>query len=304
MESDRTILSWAEIAHEADRVAGRAPIEAEAVFGIPTGGSVVGALVAPIVRVPLVDEDEARALGPDRVLVVDDLVDSGKTIKPWVEDGYATDVLFRKPHSPGFKHATERSGWLVFPWEHDPAPTDAVTRLLEYIGEDPSREGLLETPRRVTQAYAELTTGYAQDPADYLSVTFTDDCDEMVVVDGIEFTSLCEHHLLPFTGRATIGYVPNGAVVGLSKLGRVVDVYARRLQVQERMTREIADAIATVIKPLGVGVVIEAHHSCMGIRGVRKSGAITKTSALLGLMREDPSARAEFLTLARANGSR
>jgi GTP cyclohydrolase I len=196
-------------------------------------------------------------------------------------------------------------GWVAFPWERDAGqPTDAVVRLLQHIGEDATREGLRQTPARVLRALQEMTDGYRGDAAELLATTFAaDGCDEMVVVHGIPFTSLCEHHLLPFTGAATVGYIPDGRIVGLSKLARVVDLYAHRLQVQERMTTQIAAAIEHALSPVGVGTVVRARHSCMGCRGARKPEAVMVTSAMLGSLRSDHMARAEFLALEqRGNG--
>lgn len=180
-------------------------------------------------------------------------------------------------------------------------PTDAVVRLLEHVGEDPTRPGLADTPDRVLRSLAEMTSGYHDDPAAILARQFPDDYDEMVVVRGVEFHSLCEHHLLGFAGTATVGYLPapGKGVVGLSKLARLVDCFARRLQVQERLTTQVADAIEQHLQPSGVGVVVAARHSCMGCRGVRKPGAEMVTSALRGAMRTQPETRAEFLALAR-----
>lgn len=180
------------------------------------------------------------------------------------------------------------------------AGADAVRELLAVLGEDPERDGLQRTPERVVRALAELMAGRDVDVAKLLATTFEDSCDEMVVVTGIRVASLCEHHLLPFTGTAAVGYIPNGRVVGLSKLPRVVEAYARRLQLQERLTAQIADAIAEGLNAKGVGVVITAHHSCMGLRGVTQPQAAMTTSALRGAMRETAEARAEFLALARA----
>lgn len=173
---------------------------------------------------------------------------------------------------------------------------DAVIALLRDIGEDPTRAGLLDTPKRYVKAFHELTEGYKQDPADILSRVFDgENYDEMVVVRGIEFTSLCEHHLLPFVGEATVAYIPDGKVVGLSKIPRLVHCFAKRLQLQERLTKQIADAIMERLAPLGVGVIVRASHSCMRLRGVRCRGEMV-TSTLLGNFRE-PAVRQEFLSL-------
>ena len=175
----------------------------------------------------------------------------------------------------------------------------AVRVLLRWAGDDPEREGLLDTPKRVARAYEEYFRGYHQDPYAILRRTFeeTNGYDEMVVLRDIDFRSHCEHHVAPIVGRAHIGYLPNNRVVGISKLARVVDVYARRLQIQEKLTAEIADAIETVLQPRGVGVVIEAAHHCMTPRGVSKEGVLMVTSRMLGSFRSDPKTRREFLSM-------
>jgi GTP cyclohydrolase I len=185
----------------------------------------------------------------------------------------------------------------VPPFDHERA-TAAVRELLFAIGEDPEREGLRDTPARVARAYAELTAGLRQAPADVLTTTFDIGHDEMVLVRDIELWSMCEHHLVPFTGVAHVGYIPseNGKITGLSKLARVVDVYAKRPQVQERLTTQIADALVTGLEARGVIVVIEAEHLCMTMRGVRKAGARTITSAVRGQM-HNAATRSEAMAL-------
>lgn len=176
----------------------------------------------------------------------------------------------------------------------------AVRHLLEMIGENPDREGLRNTPGRVVRALHELTAGYKDDPKKILSTVFTQKYNEMVIVRDIEFWSLCEHHMLPFYGFVTIGYLPGKKIVGLSKLGRLVHCFARRLQVQERMTEEIADALMKNLHPLGVGVIVKAQHTCMRMRGVKSPGVMV-TSCLLGEFR-DPTTRSEFMALRAAQG--
>jgi GTP cyclohydrolase IA len=173
----------------------------------------------------------------------------------------------------------------------------AITEVLSAIGEDPDRDGLEETPRRVAQMYVELFAGIHEDPAKHLTVTFAADHDEMVMVRDIPFASLCEHHMVPFMGRAHVAYIPadDGRITGLSKLARLVDGYAKRLQVQERMTTQIADTIEEVLGPKGVLVVVEAEHLCMSMRGVKKPGTLTITSAVRGLFRTDSATRAEAM---------
>jgi len=174
--------------------------------------------------------------------------------------------------------------------------SEAVTAILESVGEDPSREGLAGTPDRVSRMYEELLAGYATDPAALVNgALFTAELDEMVVVRDIEFASLCEHHLLPFIGHAHVAYIPRDKIIGLSKVPRIVDMFARRLQIQERLTRQIADFLMDVLKPQGVAVVIDAVHMCSSIRGVRKSQARMVTSAMGGSFKRDPRTRAEFM---------
>jgi GTP cyclohydrolase I len=173
----------------------------------------------------------------------------------------------------------------------------AVREILLAVGEDPDREGLKETPRRVARMYAELFSGLHDDPRPHLKKFFTEKYDEVVLVRDISFCSMCEHHLLPFMGKAHIGYVPDGRVVGLSKLARVVEVISRRPQVQERMTEDIADMLVDELGAKGVAVVIEATHTCMTIRGVRKPGSLCVTSAMKGLFRKNLSSRAEIMQL-------
>ena len=263
-----------------------------AVCGVPRGGIIPALMVARELGVPITETPDASTL------IVDDLVDSGQTARRLIEAGHHFDALFRKPHTPAdiAPYATEVDGWIEFPWEkNETGPTDAVVRLLEFIGEDPTREGLVDTPKRVIKALKELTSGYGQVPSEILATAFDETSDEMVVVSGIEFSSMCEHHMLPFTGVATVAYIPSGGVVGLSKLARLVEAYAKRLQVQERMTTQIADAMDLYLEPLGCGVIITSHHSCMGMRGIKKPSAKMTTSALRGVF-SNPEVRHEFLS--------
>jgi len=173
----------------------------------------------------------------------------------------------------------------------------AVTSIIKAIGEDPSREGLADTPRRVAEMYSELFAGITRDPRDDLQVGFEEGHHEMVIFKDIPFYSMCEHHFLPFYGLTHIGYIPNGRVVGASKMGRVVDALAKRPQLQERLTTQIADTIVEVLQPQGVAVVIHAEHLCMTMRGIKKPGSNIVTSATRGLFRKSPATRSEFLSL-------
>ncbi len=175
---------------------------------------------------------------------------------------------------------------------------DLIRQQLVAIGEDPDREGLQKTPERVAKALRFMTKGYDEDPIAILrSALFTVDNEEIVLVRDIDFSSMCEHHMLPFMGRAHVAYLPRGKVVGLSKLARVVDTFAKRLQVQERLTTQVADALQEALDPAGVAVIMEATHLCMVVRGVQKSNAVTVTSAMYGAFRDDPSTRSELMQL-------
>lgn len=299
-------LTWDEVNEAADKCAARwQGRNIERVWGVPNGGTIPAMLVADLLGVELLPAHSTPDVG---TLIVDDLVDSGQTARR-VAHTHAFDALFRKSAAPVdlapdavlFDQAT----WLVFPWEHaddTTGPADAVVRLLNYIGEDPNRDGLVDTPARVLKALRELTSGYQQDPAVILDRTFDVAHDQLILVKDIGFHSLCEHHMLPFVGKAHVAYLPNaelGKVVGLSKIARLVEAFARRLQVQERLTNQIAHAIQEHLHPLGVGVIITAHHSCMGARGISKPEATMTTSCLLGVLRYSDAARNEFLDLAR-----
>ncbi len=184
------------------------------------------------------------------------------------------------------------------------AVEEAVTNILYAIGENPDREGLIKTPERVAQSFAYLTSGSSKTMADVLNgAIFTEDYDQMVLVKDIEFYSLCEHHMLPFYGKAHMAYLPAGRVVGLSKLPRLLEVYARRLQVQERLTQQVAWAIQEALRPRGVAVMLEAAHFCMMMRGIEKQNSKTVTSALLGEFRDSPALRAEFLSAVRGSAA-
>lgn len=183
---------------------------------------------------------------------------------------------------------------------------DAVRTLLRWAGDEPAREGLLDTPQRVVDAYGEWFSGYQEDPEDYLRRTFEEVAgyDEMIVLRDIQFESFCEHHMAPIIGRAHVGYLPDGKVVGISKLARVVDAFAHRFQVQEKMTAQIATCINDVLNPRGVGVVVDAVHECMTTRGVHKRGVSLITSQMLGTFRDDARTRAEFLRFIDIDGGR
>ena len=233
----------------------------------------------------------------DAHIFIDDLIGSGSTLEQWCDD---------YPEKPFIalidKRQELQDKWLVFPWESDAVGSfeNNITRLLQFVGEDPSRGGLLETPARVTKAWQHWTSGYGKNAGEILK-QFEDGAetyDQMVLVKDIPIYSHCEHHLAPIIGTVSIAYIPNGKIVGLSKLSRLADMFARRLQVQERLTSEIADALVEHLEPLGVGVIIRARHLCMESRGVCQQGHHTVTTTLRGAIKDDAQARAEFLQLA------
>ncbi len=299
-------LAWDEVKRLVEdlheRIQLHAPIESPVdVYGIPTGGSVVAAMLSSSFRgYRLVD----NIVSAD--VVVDDLVDSGRTARQ-VDGHIYFDALIRKPHSPKTlaPYALGVDDWVVFPWERsmdgdsERSAEDAVVRIIERVGEDPTREGLLETPKRVVKAFAEMTEGYGIDPMTLCKVFHEENADEMIVLRDIDFVSLCEHHLLPFTGTMSVGYIPSeGRVIGLSKIARIVNAFSRRFQVQERLTHQVASFLMdhSELRPLGAGAVVKGVHSCMTCRGVREQGATMVTSATYGVIRQD--ARSEFLRLA------
>ena len=260
-----------------------------AVYPVPRGGVPAALALAQHLDIVLVDTPERANI------IIDDLIDSGSTMERFRDKPFYALIDKR---GWGYEDA-----WVVWPWEGtaEGGIEDNIKRLLQYVGEDPTRGGLEETPKRVAKAWAEWCAGYSQNPAEILK-TFEDGAegaDEMVVVKDIPFYTHCEHHMAPFFGTATIAYLPDQKIVGLSKLSRLLDIYAKRLQVQERLGCQIADAIMDHLGALGCGVVINARHLCMESRGIKKQGSTTTTSALRGLFKEDPAVRNEFLQLTR-----
>lgn len=269
------------------------------VYPIPRGGIPVAYALSAIRPIRIVDRPEHADI------FVDDIFDTGATYKRYhlIHPGKPFYVGIDK-QSDIFKQASPNA-WIEFPWEKgegnsDESATDNITRLLQFVGEDPSREGLLETPKRVVKAWGHWASGYNVDIESLLKVfeDGADGYDQMVMVKNIPIYSKCEHHLADIFGTATIAYIPNGKIVGLSKLSRVADAFARRLQVQERLTNQIADALHHHLQPKGVGVIIKARHMCMESRGICQQGHHTVTSALRGVIKDQPETRAEFIKLA------
>lgn len=263
------------------------------VYGVPRGGIPVAYLLSGMDQGSILVDNPRQAN-----LIVDDIIDSGRTKAKYNQEcpGVPFSALCDFIENPN-------KLWVVFPWEMGPqgdmSAQDVGVRLLEYIGEDPEREGLKETPKRFLKAWSQWSLGYGVDIPS-LFKTFEDggeNYDEMVVVKDLPFYSHCEHHLSPFFGTATIAYIPNKRIIGLSKLGRILDAFARRLQVQERLTTQIADCLREHLEPKGVGVMLRARHLCMESRGLSTQGHHTVTTCLRGVFLEDPRCRAEYLAI-------
>jgi GTP cyclohydrolase I len=288
-----TLRSFANLAAEKIQKDPRTVAMHLKAYAVPRGGIPAALAIGNSLnrKMRLVDTPE------EADIIIDDLIDSGRTSQ---RPEFAGKPFYALIDKRSWDLGDE---WVVWPWEQtaEKGIEDHIQRLIQFAGDDPKREGLLETPARVAKAWLFWCSGYERDPMEVLK-TFQDGaegCDEMVVVKDIPFYTHCEHHLTPFFGTATIAYLPAGKVVGLSKLSRVLDIFARRLQVQERLTTQVADALVAGLEPKGVGVVIKARHLCMESRGVCQQGHHTVTSALRGAIRDESSARAEFLALAR-----
>lgn len=270
------------------------------IYGIPRGGIPAAYRVMSFLPDTFIMVERVE----DATIVVDDIIDSGATVARLQEINSEAAYCALVSKLPNQVCGMETKDWVVFPWENSEEGSieDSVVRMLQFIGEDPKREGLLETPARVTKAWREWFDGYGKSAKDILKVfkDGSEGCgDEIVLVSNLPVYSKCEHHNADIFGLAHIGYIPNGAIVGLSKFQRLLDMYAHRLQVQERLTSQVADALVENLNPLAVGVVLECRHMCMESRGIATRGAITVTSALRGAFKAEDSARAEFMSLVR-----
>lgn len=253
------------------------------VWGVPRGGTFIAMMLQNLRLAKMVDTEEQADL------IVDDLVDSGRTMAKYNKEN-------KDFWAPIVKENTE---WIEFPWEQkaDEDHETIIVRYIEAIGDDPKREGVLETPKRVVKSWKELYSGYTDDAGKHLSKCFDSTSKEMVICKDIEFYSMCEHHMIPFVGKAHIGYIPDGKVVGLSKLARTIEVFARRLQIQEQLCEQVADAMVKYIPNIkGCAVVMESKHFCMCSRGVGKQNSQMITSSLRGHF-TDSDVRKEFLSL-------
>lgn len=295
-------LAYKDVRRRADKIASKINEDWSHVFfsGVPRGGIPAMLLVASAMQsmdisYNIVDDYD------DATVIIDDVVDSGET---------RARVLGANPDAYFYPLVNKQEEgieeWVVFPWDKSDADGagDIPRRLIEYIGEDPKREGLVETPERFLRAWEHWTRGYEQNADDVLK-TFDDgaeDYDEMILLQGHPVWSMCEHHMAPFFGYAHVAYIPDGKIVGLSKLSRIVEVFARRLQVQERLTVQVADALTDNLHPDGVGVVLRCRHSCMESRGIQRDGMFTTTSAMRGSFMHDEQTRSEFFDLVNGRG--
>jgi GTP cyclohydrolase I len=265
-----------------------------ALYPVPKNGMYVAHVLSKLLNLPVSSELF------EGCLVVDDLIDSGRTLS-WYSPWDTAVLIAKNGNQDKVTYFVEtRDKWITFFWEdqqHD--IQNSIVRILEYIGENPMREGLRDTPDRVVRSWKTLYGGYNQKAEQVLGRVFEEygKYDEMVILKDIDFFSTCEHHMLPFTGKAHIAYLPKNRVVGISKLARLVEMHARRLQIQEKMTADIADDLERILQPWGVAVLIEGQHFCITSRGVQKINAIMVTSKLTGAFKENPKTRQEFMAL-------
>lgn len=301
----RINITWRQINELAKSMANKinkefTPQEAICIYPIPRGGIYAAQAVIPYLegRAYIAEEFDPTTID----IFVDDIIDSGATEQKWIEGAlaYNTPISFYAlVDKRDFMDEDVRGEWVSFPWErmtNDDGPEENIRRILEFIGEDPKREGLKETPNRVIRSYSELFEGYKKDPKDILKV-FEEPCDEMVLVKNIEFYSTCEHHLLPFHGKAHVAYIPKGKVVGVSKLARLVEIFSRRAQIQERICQQVTEALMEIVEPLGAACLLEAQHMCMVCRGIKKQNSVMVTSSLKGVFLSKPEVRAEFMSM-------
>lgn len=288
-------LTWGQVTNRAKVIAGSINLDHRfrnpgiyRIYPVPNGGIFAALLVQQFLPNSHITENPFEAN-----IVIDDLIDSGETRSRF--PGYPFYALYNK------KREGIINEWISFPWERmssdNNAVEDNITRILQYIGEDPTREGLLDTPKRVVKSYEELFSGYKESPAELLTTFEDDGYDEIVMLKSVEFASCCEHHMLPFIGEAAIAYIPNGRVVGISKLVRVFEIFCRRLQIQERLCQQVTQALDEYLKPRGSACVIQASHNCMVCRGVKKQHSIMVTSSLTGVFKKDQAARQELMNL-------
>lgn len=286
-------ITYSKLLRDVDKLAQKVEVSKkryDSIFGVPRGGVPIAILLAKALNRTLLDNVNQIS---SNTLIVDDLIDSGKTREQFKDNEFA--VVYTKPHSPKPTYSVEAiDGWIRFPYEEtEKDEQDIIVRLLEVLGEDPTREGLQDTPKRVIKFYKEFL-----EKKEFNFTTFEgEQYDEMIVQRNIPFFSLCEHHIAPFFGTATVAYIPTKRIVGLSKLARCIEHYTHNLQNQERITSQVAERLNSELGALGVAVSLSARHFCMEMRGVKTHDVYTTTTKLLGVFKENNSARAEFMTI-------
>lgn len=258
------------------------------IYGVPKGGMIATSFLKHARTTHIVSEAN---------LILDDLIDSGAT-EQWYRKTWPL-IPFRALIN---KNEEIIDDWIVFPWEKDHPNGEEtieqnIIRSLQYIGEDVNREGLIDTPRRIVKSWKEIYSGYNQNPSDLMTTFTNDKHDEIVLVKNIEMYSMCEHHMIPFFGKAHIAYIPDKKLIGLSKLARLIDLYSRRLQIQERIGDQVTNALMEYLAPKGAACIIEATHMCMRMRGVEKQNSVAVTSSMKGAFLDKPAARAELMQL-------
>jgi GTP cyclohydrolase I len=272
------------------------------VYGVPRGGISLALILSQKLGIPFCSERDQ--IKPS-TLIVDDIIDSGKTRHSFPGQHFLALHGSCSEERTYTVNLHKKDEWIVYPWETNETegPIDNVIRMIQAIGDDVSRPGLIDTPKRVIKSWNEIYAGYDQKPEDVVTVFDTEQYNEIVLLKDIELFSVCEHHMLPFIGKAHIGYIPDKKIIGISKLARILEIYAKRLQIQERLTNQVTECIQNLLDPVAVGCVIEAQHLCMRMRGVGKQNSIMTTSSLKGAFIEDSTkgmaAREEFMRLIR-----
>jgi len=267
------------------------------IYGIPRGGIYAAQAILSYIKGKAILVEEHT----EDCIFVDDVIDTGKTRDDFIAEYEYPALPFYALVDKQGEDKNVKGIWVSFPWErmiHDDGPVENIKRILQYIGEDPERDGLKETPQRVIKSYEKLFGGYKRKPSEVIK-TFKDSCNEMVIIKNVEFYSTCEHHMLPFYGKAHIAYIPNGKIIGVSKLIRILEIYSRRLQIQERLCRQVTEALESILKPSGAACILEAQHLCMICRGVEKQNSIMVTSSLTGVFESELSTRNEFMRLVK-----
>ncbi len=288
--TDKIFISIQEIQERCSDICISIPT-GKTIYGVPRGGLVPASLISGITSGYLTD-DPAKA-----DLIIDDLIDSGATRERYKKKFPNTDFIHLYEKAEDFP-----GKWIVFPWEigdqgNDQSSEDIFIRQLEFIGEDANREGLKETPKRIAKAWKEIFSGYNKDPKDVIKTFESGGYDQIVLLKDIEMYSMCEHHMLPFVGKAHVAYIPGGRVIGISKLARLIDIFSKRLQIQERIGDQVTDILMKELNALGAACVIEADHFCIRMRGVGKQHSSMVTSSMKGVFMDKPEARQELMSL-------